>query len=151
MRNLAKKMFSEEDLKSISAAVTAAEKSTIGEIRVDIRQKRKWRERTLTLEQIARREFHELGMNRTAERTGILIFLLLEDRAFYILADEGIHGKVEENTWQKIAAGMADHFTRKNFRHGIIHGVQEVGSVLTRHFPDAGKGKNELPDDVVVR
>ena len=109
-------MFTKEDLVAISSAVSEAEKTTAGEIRVSIRQKRSWREKKRTIEEIARREFHELGMTKTKDRTGILIFLLLEDKKFFILADDGIHTKVKDGSWDKIAGEMSDHFSQKNFR-----------------------------------
>jgi uncharacterized membrane protein len=151
MKNLVRQMFTKEDLSAIASAVGEAEKTTAGEIRVSIRQKRKWREKKLTIEEIARQEFHLLGMTKTKDRTGILIFLLLEDKKFFILADDGIHTNVEDGTWNKIANEMSDHFSQKNFRLGIIHGVHSVGMELSKFFPRKSDDTNELPNDVHVQ
>lgn len=151
MGNLIKNIFKKEDLASIVSAIGEAEKTTAGEIRVSIRQKRRWRERKLTIEDMARREFQLLGMTKTKDRTGILIFLLIEDRKFFILADESIHSKVEEGVWTKIAGEMSSHFSQKNFRHGIIHGVQAVGEMLSKFFPRKSDDINELPNTVRVQ
>jgi uncharacterized membrane protein len=151
MKNLVKQMFAKEDLAAIASAIGEAEKTTAGEIRVSIRQKRKWRERKLTIEEVARQEFHLLGMTKTKNRTGILIFLLLEDKKFFILADDGIHTKVEDGTWDKIAIEMSNHFSQKNFKLGIIHGVKSVGKELSKYFPRKSDDSNELPNDVHVR
>jgi uncharacterized membrane protein len=151
MKNLVKHMFTKEDLAAIASAIGEAEKTTAGEIRVSIRQKRKWREKNRTIEELARLEFSGLGMTKTKDRTGILIFLLLEDKKFYILADDGIHAKVEDGTWNKIAQEMSDHFSQKNFRLGIIHGIASVGAELSRFFPRKSDDTNELPNDVHVR
>ena len=43
MKNLVKQLFSKEDLAALAAAIGEAEKTTAGEIRVSIRQRRKWR------------------------------------------------------------------------------------------------------------
>jgi uncharacterized membrane protein len=150
MKNLVKQMFTKEDLAAIASGIGEAEKTTAGEIRVSIRQKRKWREKKDTIEQLARREFHSLGMTKTKDRTGILIFLLLEDKKFYILADDGIHAKVENGTWDRIAKEMSDHFSKKNFRNGILHGVTSVGMELSKFFPIQSDDTNELPNDVHV-
>lgn len=144
-------MFSKEDLSSIVAEIGKVEKTTAGEIRVSIRQRRKWSEKKKSIEEMARREFHNLGMTKTKDRTGVLIYLMLEDKKFYILADEGIHTKVDENTWPSIANAMSSHFSRKNFREGIIHGVQEVGKVLTQHVPRRLDDANELPDTIHIQ
>jgi len=146
-----KKIFSDADAAAIAHAITEAEKTTAGEIRVGIRQRRTRGERKLTLEQMARKEFHELGMTKTQGKTGILIFLLLEDRQFYILADEGIHSKVDEGTWARIAMEMSGHFSRKQFREGVIFGVQSVGHVLSKHVPAGRKDPNELSNEVDIR
>ena len=151
MKNLVKKLFTKEDLAAIASAIGEAEKTTAGEIRVSVRQKRRWRERKLTIEEIARREFQLLGMTKTKDRTGILIFLLLQDKKFYILADEGINSKVEEGAWNKIADEMSSHFSQKNFRAGMIHGVQAVGEALSKFFPRKSDDTNELPNDVYLK
>lgn len=150
MKNLVKKLFTKEDLTAIAAAISGAEKTTAGEIRVSIRQKRRWRERKLSIEEMARREFHDLRMTKTKDQTGILIFLLMDERKFFILADEGIHTMVEEATWAKIADEISAHFSKNNFHQGMIHGVQEVGKVLSRFFPRKTNDTNELPNDVHV-
>lgn len=150
MKNLVKKLFTKEDLAAIAAAISEAEKTTAGEIRVSIRQQRRWRERKLSIEEMARREFHDLGMTKTKDRTGILIFLLLQDRHFYLLADEGINGKVDEWTWNTIAEEMSSHFSKKKFHQGMIHGVQAVSKVLSQFFPRKANDANELPNDVHV-
>ncbi len=150
MANLIKKTFSKEDLAAIVSAIGEAEKTTAGEIRVSIRQRRGWGEKKLGIEDIARREFHGLGMNKTKDHTGVLIFLLLEEKKFHILADQGIHAKVEEGVWIKIANGMSTHFSQKNFRNGIIHGVKLAGEELSKHFPRKADDKNELPNTVQI-
>ena len=134
MKNLVKKLFTKEDLAAIASAIGEAEKTTAGEIRVSIRQKRRWREKKLSIEEMARREFHDLGMTKTKDQTGILIFLLMDEKKFFILADKGIHTKVEETTWTKIAEEMSSHFSKKNFQQGIIHGVQAVGKCFLNSF-----------------
>ena len=145
-----KKIFSQEDLKAIANVIGETEKVTSGEIRVSIRQRRGWRERTLTLEQLAQREFYTLGMMKTQNHTGILIFLLLHDRRFHIYADEGIHVKVEEGTWEKNAKEMSEHFSQQKFRDGVIHGVQSVGAVLAKYYPPRPGDTNELSNEVNV-
>ncbi|MGB2867676.1 MAG: TPM domain-containing protein [Bacteroidota bacterium] len=150
-RNQLKTILSNKDLKDIGDAVTGAEQNTSGEIRVAIRQRRGFNERKTPLEVIAQREFHQLGMTRTEGRTGVLIFLILEDRKFRIVADQGIHAKVGEAAWQKVANEISSHFSDKKFKEGILHGVSEVGKMLATHFPPSGNNKNELSNDVWVR
>jgi uncharacterized membrane protein len=151
MKNLVKKLLTQTDLTAIAAAIGRAEETTAGEIRVSIRQKRRWREKKLSIEAMSRQEFHSLGMTKTKDRTGVLIFLLLDDRKFFILADDGIHTKVDQSTWTKIADEISSHFSQNNFQYGIIHGVQAVGKVLSQYFPRQTNNTNELPNEVHVR
>jgi len=150
MENLVKNLLTKEDLAAIVTAIGEAEKTTAGEIRVSVRQKRRWRERKLSIEEMARQEFRDLGMAKTKDKTGILIFLLMEEKKFYIFADEGIYAKVETSTWDKIAEDMSSQFSKKNFQQGIIKGVEEVGRVLSQFFPRKADDINELPNTVRV-
>ena len=146
-----KKFLPEAELHTLARIIGEQEQTTSGQIRVSIRQRRSRKERGLSVEDLARKEFHALGMTKTAERTGVLIFLLLEDRKFHILADEGIHAKVAEGTWQTIADGMMKHFSEQKFHDGIVHGIRAVGAELSKHFPPKQGGTNELPNTVHVQ
>ena len=146
-----KNIFPKETLSAISAAIGKAENSTSGEIRVAVRQKRGWRERKYTIEDLARKEFRLLGMTNTKDRTGVLIFLLLEDKKFFILADEGIYAKIPSEKWVSIAKEMSGFFSGNDFRKGIILGVQAVGEILATFFPRKSDDKNELSDEVTVK
>jgi len=151
MTNHVKKLLPEVDLHAIARYIAEQEQQTSGQIRVSIRQSRKRNERGLSVEDLARKEFHALGMTKTAERSGVLIFLLLQDRKFHILADAGIHTKVGEGTWERIAGEMSRHFAGQNFKEGILHGIKSVATELSKHFPSKPGGRNELPDTVSVR
>ena len=149
--NLLKPFLRPADLKTVAAAVSAAEARSGGEIRVEVRQRRARSERSLSIEQIARQEFVSLGMTATRDRTGVLLFLLLEDRELCILADDGIHGKVADDTWTRIAANMTDRFGRGQFTEGLVEAVEAVGSVLEQHVPRRPDDRNELPNTVIQR
>lgn len=151
MPNLVKRLLTQHDLKEIADAIVKAEQSTSGEIRVDVRQRRSRKERSANIEELARREFHHLGMTHTKERNGVLLFLLLEDRELYILADESIHKKIEARAWQEIADGMASRFSKREFREGLIDAVSAVGGILAQHFPRQPGDTNELRNEVRVR
>ena len=143
-------ILTREELQRISVEISFAEKGTTGEIRVAIRKRRHWGEKKITLHHLAIKEFHKLGMQKTKHRIGVLIFLLLSERSFQIIGDQGIHEKVEEGTWDRLAELMGSHFREQKFCDGIIAVVREVGSLLAKHFPSIGDKKNELSDDVVI-
>ena len=83
--------LTDDELLRISNKIKAAEKTTAGEIAVSIRDYKSLLERRTTLRKLAEKEFTRLGINKTREGTGVLIFLLLSERQFYILADDNIN------------------------------------------------------------
>jgi uncharacterized membrane protein len=148
--NLVKSFLSQKDLDAVADAITETERRTSGEIRVAIRQKRAKNERGVSLEQLARLEFARLGMIKTAERTGVLLFILVEERKFYILADEHINERVAPKTWEGIAEAMAQRFAKSEYRDGLLTAVASVGEHLASHFPVRKDDKNELPNNVAL-
>ncbi|HUN66132.1 MAG TPA: TPM domain-containing protein [Bacteroidota bacterium] len=149
MNIFSKKILSKEDLGILAAEIAGMELTTSGELRVVIRHHRHFTEWRRAIHEIALSEFRRLGMHHTRDHTGVLIFLLVSERRFHIIADEGIHAKVADGTWDAVAAGMSAHFRQGNFRQGISEAIAAVGTVLAREFPRTeGKG-NELPDDVI--
>jgi uncharacterized membrane protein len=143
-------VLSREDRDAISSAIHRVELFTSGEIKVVVRERRHFGEKRLTLEEMAIREFHRLKLSKTKDRTGILFFLLLSERKFHILADEGIHRKVSEGTWDHIAGSMSEQFKKGKHREGIVHGIELVGKILAEAFPTSAGDQNEISDDVVV-
>lgn len=95
--------------------------------------------------------FSELRVWDTEENTGVLIYLQLIDRDFEIVADRGISARVQQAEWDAIAARMEAAFRTGDFEAGVLAGLEEITTLLTREFPARGQNPNELPDEVVVR
>ncbi len=142
--------FDDDEFLRISNAIKEAELSTSGEIRVSLREKRKFSERNTLIKNLAEKEFYRLNMHQTRDRTGILMLFILEDRQFYILADEGINKLVGETAWQGIATKMQDDFSHGYFAEGIINGIIKIGEILSEHFPIKPDDVNELTNKVVL-
>ena len=140
----------DDELLRISNKIKEMEKTTAGEICVSIKEKRSLLEKRKSLREMAEKEFFKLGVANTRDKTGILIFLLLEDRKFYILADSGINAKVTQETWDKIKDEIQKKFARGEFCKGLIFGVEEVGKILSTHFPIKADDTNELSNRITV-
>ncbi len=145
-----KKILSEEDIKEIESKISEIEKHTSGEIRLCIRNKRNYAQRNLTPRAIALDEFYRLNMDKTKEGTGVLIYILLSERVFEIIADYGINSKVNQKFWDSIAEKMSEEFKNKNFKNGIIHCLEEIGKKLKQEFPIKPDDVNELPDSISI-
>ena len=94
--------------------------------------------------------FSELRVWDTEHNTGVLIYLLLADRAVEIVADRGISAKVDAQEWSRVCRQMETAFRQSNFEGGAISGVQAVTQHLAKHFPANGQDPNELPDKPVI-
>lgn len=146
-----KKYFSKTELKSLASVISEQEKNTSGEIRVVIRQRRHWKERKLSLHELTLNEFYRFGMRNTRDKTGVLILLLLSERKFQIIADEGINKKVEDRKWDKVAEEMSDYFKAGNYLKGITEAIRSVGEELTKHFPHKADDTDELSNEIIER
>ena len=140
----------DDELLRISNKIKEMEKTTAGEICVSIKERRSLLEKRKSLKELAEKEFFKLGVANTRDKTGILIFLLLEDRKFYILADSGINAKVTQETWDDIKDEIQKKFVRGEFCRGLIFGVEEVGKILSSHFPIKADDTNELSNRITV-
>ena len=135
--------FSQFDSERIVAAIAAAELKSSGEIRVHVT-----RRVPEDLEERALRRFHLLGMTKTAERNGVLIYIAPRAKQFRILGDVAIHEKCGDDFWKEVAAVMEEAFRRGELTEGVVQGVERVGVVLARHFPRGAEDRNELPNTI---
>jgi uncharacterized membrane protein len=143
--------FTDDELLRISNKIKEAEKITSGEISVSIREYKTLLERKRSLRELAEKEFLRLGIKKTREGTGVLIFLLLSERQFYILADDNINKLTGENVWAEIKDIMQEKFVRGEFCKGILFAIDEIGKILSQHFPIRTDDKNEISNRVVVQ
>lgn len=129
----------------VVAAIAAAERRTSGEIRVFISRRRLGRDDVLAR---AQARFEKLGMTATAERNGVLLYILPHDQKFAILGDRGIHEKCGDAFWNAIAGHLRERLARGEFTDGVVEAVTRAGEALARHFPARGGDTNELPDHI---
>jgi len=137
-------LFKLLDKERIKSAIREAEKQTSGEIGVSVARFFWGRVRPR-----AERAFRRMGVGKTRLRNGILFFIVPSRRRFVVLGDEGIHARVGQEFWDRIAASMAGHFRKGEFQEGILAGIQTAAAGLAGHFPyEPGQDVNELADDV---
>ena len=150
MNELVYHFFDDDDFLRISNKISEAELITSGEIRVSIREDKTFAERNSDLRSLAEKEFYRLNMHETRDKTGILLFFLLGERQFYILADEGINEKVSGDVWANISKEIQDNFKNGYFSQGIIGGIESVSKLLSEFFPIKPDDKNELTNRDVL-
>ena len=103
------------------------------------------RERAITL-------FGKLRVWDTELSNGVLIYLLLADRAIEIVADRGLNQRVTEAEWKAMANALGAAIRAGRYEDGLTQALEEVSAVLVRHFPLTASdvNPNELPNRPVV-
>lgn len=139
----ASSFFSKEQQAQILASVKEAEKATSGEIRVHI-------ESSLKADILDRAAwlFKKLGMDKTAERNGVLFYLAINDRKFAIIGDAGINSKVPAGFWNEISDHLGKNFKEGKFTEGLSEGIIMAGNQLKKYFPCCEDDVNELSDEI---
>ncbi|WGK65447.1 TPM domain-containing protein [Croceiramulus getboli] len=139
--NAVEAFLTPEEEQEIIEAIRQAELHTSGEIRVHL-EGHSEREPM----QRAREVFHALKMDNTKEENGVLIYVAVHDHRFAIWGDRGINAVVPANFWEGTRDIMRSHFQSKNFKQGLIAGIQSAGQQLSTFFPWSHDDENELPD-----
>nr|WP_137677866.1 TPM domain-containing protein [Parerythrobacter lutipelagi] len=99
--------------------------------------------------QAAIKHFKVGAERRTHGRTGVLLYLSMQEHRAEIIADESITEKVEADVWGEAMADMLVEIRQGEIGQGLAAGVRDVGAVLSQHFPRAGEDENELPDRLI--
>lgn len=136
-------LLSSAEEQEVVAAICRAEKNTSGEIRVHI-------EKTTDQDPYDRAMdvFHELKMDATELKNGVLIYLAVEDRNFVICGDQGINEVVPDDFWDCTRDIMVAHFKKGDFKQGLIDGIHRAGEQLQRYFPWQEGDTNELSNEI---
>jgi len=143
--------FTDDELLRISTKIKSAEKKTSGEISVSIKEYKSFFEGKKSLRELAEKEILRLGINKTREGTGVIIYILLSKRQFYILADDNINKITGEKVWEEIKDTMQGRFVRGEFCKGILFGIDEIGKILSQHFPIRPNDANEISNRVIIQ
>ena len=105
--------------------------------------------RGMTPRQRALEVFGLLRLWDTEENCGVLVYVLVADRAFEIVADRGIDARVGEAAWRAISDKIDARFRHGEFGDGAQAALVEIGTLLALHFPRNARGDdraNEQPD-----
>lgn len=146
----AARLLGADALARLQTRVSASEKRHSGEIRVCVEAglplSYLWRGALARERAVAM--FGKLGVWDTEHNNGVLIYLLLAERAIEIVADRGLALHVDAAEWQRITATMQAAFQAGTFEAGLNQAIDSVGALLVQHFPPtAGEtNPNELPD-----
>ena len=151
----AKRMLDDAALQRLQARVQASEARHSGEIRLCIEAglplSYLWRDATARERALAM--FGKLRVWDTDHNSGVLIYLLLAERAIEIVADRGLNQHVSSEQWRSLTEGMSAAFKAGRFEQGLVAAIDAVDGLLNQHFPlaEGARNPNELPDRPYVR
>jgi uncharacterized membrane protein len=141
----AEDLLSKGDLERVREAVRNAEARTSGEIRVHLDD--------TSVDNVldhAAFIFEELGMHRTQDRNGVLIYVSVAQHRAAVIGDAGIHEKLPHGFWNETLGVILEQFKAERYCEGLCMGVERLGEQLRAHFPRAKDDRNELSDEVSI-
>jgi uncharacterized membrane protein len=94
----------------------------------------------------AREVFAQLRVWDTEANNGVLLYLLLADHAIEIVADRGLHGRIDASEWDAVCAAMAAGLKQDRAEAAVVEAVERISGLLARHFPATGEDRDGLPD-----
>ena len=124
-------------------AIRLAEKNTSGEIRVHLEK-----ETSIAPIERAVEVFHELGMDTTQLRNGVIIYVAVKSKQFAIYGDQGINDKVDNDFWDCTKDIMVNHFKTGNNVQALVEGIHNAGEQLKKHFPFEDDDTDELSNEI---
>ena len=137
-------LFSETEIQQLVDAITRAEATTSGEIRVHVENwcwlGPQWR---------AKRVFRKLNMHETRDNTGVLIYVAVRSHKVAVIGDKAINEAVPAGFWDDILNQLKSAFQQKRFAEGLMNAVENCGKQLAEHFPGSDDDNpDELPNEI---
>jgi uncharacterized membrane protein len=105
------------------------------------------------LRQRALAQFGKLRVWDTEHNNGVLIYLLLAERAIEVVADRGLNSLVSREEWSALVQRLGLALRHGDFEAGLMEAVDQVSAVLESHFALAPgiENPNELSDQPTLR
>ncbi|MBL7886654.1 MAG: TPM domain-containing protein [Flavobacterium sp.] len=127
----------------IVEAIRLAEKNTSGEIRVHLEK-----ETSIAPIERAVEVFHELRMDQTQQRNGVIIYVAVKSKQFAIYGDQGINDKVADDFWNCTKDIMVEHFKNGRNKQALVDGIVNAGQQLKKYFPYQSDDTDELSNEI---
>jgi uncharacterized membrane protein len=140
-----KEFLSQLEHHRIVQAIREAESKTSAQIRVCV-QRGKLNGDPLIA---AQKKFQRLGMHKTSERNGVLIFVAPRARKFAVVGDQATHERCGDIYWRQIVDRMREHFRNERFSDALVDAIRDTGKMLATHFPKRSGSASEQSGEIV--
>lgn len=159
------RLVGQEGLSRITAQVAASEQGHTGQVRICIEAALPlsylWRaglggaldgvirDRALMM-------FSKLRVWDTAQNNGLLIYVLMAERAIEIVADRGLTERVPTVQWEQLTRQLSSEFGNAHFEHGLADAIDVCSALLMLHFPrplhpGSDTGSDDLPNEPALQ
>lgn len=146
--------LTQDAMQRLTQAVAQAEQGHRGEIRICVEASLppSYLLRPDAMSGIVRQralsKFAKLRVWDTEHNSGVLIYLLLAERAIELVADRGIDARVAPGVWQSIVHGLGAQLRQGAYESGLQQAVAQVSALLAAHFPltPGTANPDELPN-----
>lgn len=102
-----------------------------------------------TVHRAAMQAFLEEEVFSTRDRTGILLFISLQEHRIEVIGDTGINAKVSEDEWVDIVTRIRKGIKNRNLTAGLVDAIRMCGKLLERRGVEIREDdENELSDAV---
>ena len=98
-------------------------------------------------------QFGKLRVWDTEANNGVLIYLLLAERAIEVVTDRGLNSKGSQADWAALVQRLGQALRQGDFEAGLGQAIDEVSAILVSHFPlsNGATNTNELSDVPALR
>jgi uncharacterized membrane protein len=147
-----RRAFPPSTLKAIEETIAAGETRHRAEVRVVIEPSLSMQAvlNGMPVRQRARELFAQYGVWDTEENCGVLVYINLADHQVEIVADRGVGKVVGARDWHAVCRTMTQGFARGAYHDSVLAALEELNTLLQRHYPDDGSARNQLSDKPVM-
>lgn len=96
--------------------------------------------------------FGDLRVWDTECNNGVLVYLLVAERAIELVADRGINHYVTPAQWQSLVQRLGNTLRQNRWEDGLTQTIDDITVMLEQHFPASNgtANPNELPDTPII-
>ena len=144
--------FSADALSRITSKIAESELRHGGELRVVVEAALEWQDliQGKTAHDRAIELFSHHLVWDTERNSGVLLYVLLADREFEILADRGVSKVIGKDRWHDIAHQVEGFFREGKYEEGVTKAIDEITLDLVTHFPPLEGDVNDLPNAPIL-
>jgi len=139
-----RRLLSRAAERQLGAAIGAAERGHRGEIAVHLEARYPGDGPLARAAEL----FTALALDRTADGTGVLLYVAVNDRKAAVFAGPGVHGAAEPAFWKAATDAVARGFAASDPAGGLGEALARIGELLRQAAPGDDVHGDELPNRV---